>query len=975
MTFPGYPDGDQPTCITPEGTGSCGVCIVGEASGANEEKDCLPFRPYAEAGGVLERAFRLLPRTSNRPGEVAVFDRSQFLITNCVWYRPPNDYLEGAPWEYDAISFCRPWNEKLFRERQPRCFLALGGVAMRELSGMSGHRQGILLTRGFPVKSRYGIPVVGTYHPSYLRRGAKDEDKESGARIEGAAGRGMDLLGVLIHDIQLAVHIARAGWQFEPESAVEYLERASVDDLANFYNDAAAHPDLPISWDIETRDTIQAADDESETVVTEWGEIYQIQFSLRKKQAVICDWQDSLNFHKLIQEILALPNTKLDYNGRRTDRPITRRFMRDKGFPVEIAGPNHDLMDMWHHCQPDLPKGVQHVASFYCPEIGPWKHLDLARPHWYGGRDVDAPQRIYAKLPGDLKKLGIWRGYERHVFRLSTVLDKMTDRGIPINNESRVEFGKWLDSQKIVMEQETQEMVPEAILNVHPKEGYKRLPPELRGYLAQQPLPVHGGLRDPVTLPTGKTFVLREFNVVDQLKLIDVPTFRWCELLPFNPNSSQQLMTYIRFKREEEIRSYVAKGHSRDKAEAKAKYKIPRNRKEQRDTTEKRDILALGHRTGDSIFGRIVQFREFGKLKGTYVDGWAPDGAGRAHPSFVFSPATGQLGSENPNAQNIPGEKSQGAANSATLAALAGKFRSIIEAPSGHTLVELDYKSFHVLTLGFCAQDPTFMRLARMDMHSYFAAVGLLKIASSDKLLAMPDDELSEYLAWVKEKHILVRSGQAKHAILGYGNGMQGQHMYEQYSTFFASRREAEDVIRKLDHTFPVTAEYRKSIQLVAHNQKYLISPHGYIRRFWEVYTNKPVKDNYQPKPGEKVFVTRDGARWKVGHGADAEAALSYFTQNTAHGHLKDNMLAIDEAGWAEKYGMVNTVHDALWFCCPDQLVEECIANVKPQMELPSKVLINPVAPEGLWCAVDVSIGRNMQRRERWEKLTLQRIS
>jgi len=954
MIFPGYPNGEQPPVMSPEGTGSSGVCAVGEALGEKEEIDRLPFRPYAEAGGVLERAIRLIPG----------LDRQQLLISNVVWYRPPNNWLENAPWEHEAIAACRPWNEKLFRERQPRCFLALGGVAMRELSGMTGYRQGILLTRGFPVPSKYEIPVVGTYHPSYLRRGQKGEEKETGAHVQGAAGQGMDLLGVLIRDIQLALAIGRAGrWAYESWDAVEYRERATLADLAQFYEDARNHPDLPISWDIETRDTIRAGDDESETVVTEFGEIYQIQFSLRPKQATICDWQDTEPFHKLICAILGLPNAKLDFNGRKTDRPITKRFLADKGFTLEISGDQHDLMDMWHHAQPDLPKGLQHVASFYCPEIGPWKHLDTAMPHFYGARDVDAPQRIFAKLPGDLRKLGIWSGYTRHILRLSPVLDNMTRRGVPINDGARQEFGTWLDEQQVVLKKEIQEMVPEELCAVHPKEGYKRIPVELKQALIGADRTDHMA-----QVMAGETvYVQRCFNDVDQIKLIDVPTYRWCELQLFNPNSSQQLMRYIAFKREAEVQSYIAKGHTREKAEQRAKYKIPRNRKEDRDTTDKKEILSLGKRTGDPLFGRIVQIREFGKLKGTYVDGWAPDAHGRAHPEFVYTPATGQLGSENPNAQNIPSEKSRGAAGSSTLIALAARFRSIIEAPDGYSLIEFDYKAFHALTLGFCAQDAAYMRLARLDIHSFFAAVGLLKLANSDTLLAKSDAELADYLAWVKRTHPIVRDGQAKPAVLGYGLGMQGQTLWEQNPDSFSSRKEAQEVLNKLDQTFPISAAWRKAIQLTAHNQKYLTTPHGYIRRFWDVYTNKPVKDNYQPKPGEKVFMTRDGQRWKIGHGSDAEAAISLLVQNAGHGHLKDQMLVIDEKGWAERYGMINTVHDALWFCCPNSLVEECYMNVKPQMELPSPVLVNPVAPDGLWCEVDATIGKNMQKREKFK--------
>src|SRR5215831_147254 len=267
---PGFPNGEVPPFMEPEGSGANGVCAMAEALGENEERDGLPLRPYAEAGSIFERAVRMIPGC----------DRQQFTLTNAVWYRPPNNWLTGAPWEYEAVNYCRPFNEKLFRERQPKCFLALGGVAMRELSGMEGHRQNILLTRGFPVPSRYGVPVVGTYHPVYLRRGEKGESKESGTRVEGAAGQGMDLLGVLIRDIQLAIAIGKNGWRFESEREVQYIEHGTIADLNNFYQAALLHPELPISWDIETRDTIQAAEDESQTIVSEYSEIYQIQFSL-----------------------------------------------------------------------------------------------------------------------------------------------------------------------------------------------------------------------------------------------------------------------------------------------------------------------------------------------------------------------------------------------------------------------------------------------------------------------------------------------------------------------------------------------------------------------------------------------------------------------------------------------------------------------------------------------------------------------
>jgi uracil-DNA glycosylase len=66
----------------PEGHGSIGVLMFGEALGESEARDGLPFRPYAQAGSLLERVIK-----------ISGFDRQQFRIFNMVNCRPPRDYL------------------------------------------------------------------------------------------------------------------------------------------------------------------------------------------------------------------------------------------------------------------------------------------------------------------------------------------------------------------------------------------------------------------------------------------------------------------------------------------------------------------------------------------------------------------------------------------------------------------------------------------------------------------------------------------------------------------------------------------------------------------------------------------------------------------------------------------------------------------------------------------------------------------
>src|SRR5271155_262471 len=157
-----------------EGTGSSGVMLVGEASGEHEQRDQLPFRPYAPAGSLLERILR-------RMG----IDRQQFSITNILKCRPRNNWLDGSPWEYSAINHCRPNLTHAMADRRPRCMVALGCISLRELSGLSGASLGISHLAGYVVPSTTRIgpgpavppgtivnglvgaatPVIGNFHP------------------------------------------------------------------------------------------------------------------------------------------------------------------------------------------------------------------------------------------------------------------------------------------------------------------------------------------------------------------------------------------------------------------------------------------------------------------------------------------------------------------------------------------------------------------------------------------------------------------------------------------------------------------------------------------------------------------------------------------------------------------------------------------------------------------------------------------
>lgn len=334
----------------PSGTGSLGVLILGEAMGKEEANESRGFVEYAQAGSVLERAIRRLG-----------LSREQFVLWNVVPTQPPNNWLEGAPWEAAAISWGIPFLEEVIATYKPRVILALGNVATRVATGLAGHKLGVSSLTGFLLPSAYA-PTIPCFHPSYLRRGA------------------MSHLGVLMRCIRLAVTVAAERRQpiappvdQPPEGYILY----PTEDQANAYLNQSARY---IAYDIETPySTTEDSAEEAEGVHT----IKSIQFSLQAGGGIFLPWREP--FKAIAARTLANSLPKLGWNNWRFDDPV----LRANG--LNINGESHDLMWAWHHLQPDLPRGLQFAAA----QQGwpwPWKHLDAAKPQFYGIVDVDVLQ-------------------------------------------------------------------------------------------------------------------------------------------------------------------------------------------------------------------------------------------------------------------------------------------------------------------------------------------------------------------------------------------------------------------------------------------------------------------------------------------------------------------------------------------------------------------------------------------------------
>ncbi len=131
------------------------LVFVGEGPGADEDASGLPF--VGRAGQLLTQ---MIDGTASKEG-IAI-KRSDVYICNVVKCRPP----ENRTPEADEMEVC---GQFLFRQLlaiRPKAICAMGSTATKALLGT---KEGVMKLRVNWKKWR-DIPVMVTYHPSYLLR-------------------------------------------------------------------------------------------------------------------------------------------------------------------------------------------------------------------------------------------------------------------------------------------------------------------------------------------------------------------------------------------------------------------------------------------------------------------------------------------------------------------------------------------------------------------------------------------------------------------------------------------------------------------------------------------------------------------------------------------------------------------------------------------------------------------------------------
>lgn len=148
------------TCIQTvfsDGNPECEVMIIGEAPGANEDEQGIPF--CGMSGKLMDSYLKIIGLTR----------ADNLYISNSVFWRPPGN---RKPTELE-LNICRPFVEKHIALIQPKILVAVGSSPLQSL--LPNIKKTITQVRGkfLDYSNPYlnkPLKIFPTFHPSYLLR-------------------------------------------------------------------------------------------------------------------------------------------------------------------------------------------------------------------------------------------------------------------------------------------------------------------------------------------------------------------------------------------------------------------------------------------------------------------------------------------------------------------------------------------------------------------------------------------------------------------------------------------------------------------------------------------------------------------------------------------------------------------------------------------------------------------------------------
>lgn len=313
--------------------------------------------------------------------------------------------------------------------------------------------------------------------------------------------------------------------------------------------------------------------------------------------------------------------------------------------------------------------------------------------------------------------------------------------------------------------------------------------------------------------------------------------------------------------------------------------------------------LELLAEEGHAIASKVLEWRQYAKLKSTYTDALPRATSprdGRVHTSFsMATTTTGRLSSSDPNLQNIPIRTEEGK-----------RIRTAFVAPVGFKLLSADYSQIELRLLAHMADIPVLKEAFRVgcDIHAVTAS----------QMFGVPVEQVDSELR-----------RRAKSINFGIIYGISAHGLSAQLGI---SRADAARYIEQYFAQYPGIRAYMDRTIAFAR-------AHGYVETLY----------------GRRVHVRDINAKNGALRQFSERAAINAPLQGTAADIIKRAMVAVEtvvnRAGAVPSPRLLLQVHDELIIEAPTEQASTLAAEVKRAME--------NVANLSVPLTVEVGIGDN----------------
>lgn len=603
-----------------------------------------------------------------------------------------------------------------------------------------------------------------------------------------------------------------------------------------------------------------------------------------------------------------------------------------------IEGPVFDGMDAWHFLHPQLDKGLEAVTAD-ATDMLPWKHLSDSNPEWYSATDADAALRNVLYTHEKLKAQGAWETYLQSVVEVMTYMKEAGQRGTPLDISKQQELIPLLDAETERLEALIAAEVPDEL---RPRKRYKKTPDVevLEGWTDKRFstrcgrvfVPVKGkgtvkrcshcGEMDVTSAKHFKSSIEKVEEVTKKGKVkvknkrvpnpckaagaviekVPAEVQMWDELLPFNANSSSQLIAYMKH----------------------FDHPVGKNKKDPEvDAADAAHLQELVGRFGDDfpLYQLALDLHKVRKARTTYMP--TPDAAGMIHTTYTNTPWTWRFGSRALNLQNWGKRSTNKWAKVARL--------QIISRP-GWVFVQADSSSAEAVIQGWYMADLQYIEKASKGIHTWLSTMKLgwdFNPETIEKVKA----EHSDLYAAMKTTNYLINFGGSPYA-LHMGN-----------KKMFPTKKSAEKMFDTIYALLPTLEAYHYNIRTLAHKQGYLVSPWNVKFDFFDVFT-------YARGRGGEILYTASG-RPKLKLGKDGKAVVAAFPQHSNGMFSRENAVIIGRSEWRQYMPASFAVHDSYKLRVPKELEEKAVMFLADTLTRPIPQL------GGLRLGCEVEVGEN----------------